>query len=113
MSAAIWNFIIEQNATFRRTIIWEDDDGPVDLTGWTAAMQIRDQNGELLIDFTPYISMDTEQQTLLLDVPASVTQELYFKNALFDVRLVHPGSEDADVIRLLQGKAEVSAAVTV
>jgi hypothetical protein len=113
MSAASWDPVIEQNVTFKRTITWEDDDGPVDPTGWTASMQIRDPDGTLLVDFTDYITIDTVAKTLVLNVPVSVTKDLTFKNADYDLRLVHPDGPEVEAIRLLKGKASVSEGMSV
>jgi len=42
MTAGIYNFTIDQGAQYTTTIIWADSSGnPIDLTGYSAAMQLR------------------------------------------------------------------------
>ena len=42
MAAAQYDILIEQGATFSRTFVWKDSsEVAVDLTGYTARMQIR------------------------------------------------------------------------
>ena len=48
MTAAKYDIQIEQGATFRRVLRWEQSDGtPVDLTGATAKMQAWDRDHKL------------------------------------------------------------------
>ena len=42
MTAGIYNFTVDQGAQYNTTIVWADPQGvPIDLTGYTAAMQLR------------------------------------------------------------------------
>jgi hypothetical protein len=44
MTAGIYNFTIDQGAQYTTQIIWADSSGnPIDLTGYTASMQLREQ----------------------------------------------------------------------
>lgn len=117
MSAGLWDFVIEQGATFTRTIQWEDEDGPVDPTGWTVAMQIRTLSGTLLVDLSSVdppggIELDSVAKRAIVTIPATVTALLNFKGARHDVLLVHPDGPQVDAIRLLEGEVDVSGAVT-
>ena len=55
MAAGIYNFTIEQGATFTRTFKYKDSEGnPIDLVsgdGFTARMEIKDKIGGNQIDF--------------------------------------------------------------
>ncbi len=42
MPAAYWKIVIEQGATWRRVLTLSDADGPIDLTGYSARLQIRE-----------------------------------------------------------------------
>jgi hypothetical protein len=47
--AGTYRFNIDQGTTVRRTLRWLRDGVPVDLTGATARMEIRDKAGGILI----------------------------------------------------------------
>jgi hypothetical protein len=115
MTAGIYNFTIDQGAQYTTQIIWADSSGnPIDLTGYTAAMQLREQaaspnpsalnltssNGGITI--TPLAGeMDilmTSAQTGALD-PGFYVYDLEI--ALGSV-----------VTRIIQGQITVSAQVT-
>jgi hypothetical protein len=45
VSAAIVNLTVEQGAYWDQPLLWKDSNGdPVDLTGYTADMQVRDND---------------------------------------------------------------------
>ena len=115
MTAGIYNFTIDQGSQYTTQIIWADSSGnPIDLTGYTAAMQLRFQaaspnpaslnltssNGGITI--TPLAGeMDilmTSAQTGALD-PGFYVYDLEI--ALGSV-----------VTRIIQGQITVSAQVT-
>jgi hypothetical protein len=44
--------------TLRRTMVLNAHAGALDLTGCTARMHLRDKMGSLLLDMTPYVTLD-------------------------------------------------------
>jgi len=107
MAAGIRNLHIEQGATFVQTYTVVD---PADWTwdGWTAAAQIRSapaDNGELLCDLTPYLTVTGP--AVRLAIPAAVTETLT-RNGVWDLEM----TLGSTVVRILQGKAAVSLEVT-
>jgi len=86
---------------------------PVDMTGMTARMAIKDKVGgtELLrlstLDST--IALDVAACTIRLTLPATVTEALTWRSGVYDLELV---SIDGTVTRLLSGKIRVMDEVT-
>lgn len=69
--ATIQNLTIDQGATFRQVVEWLDESGfPVDLSTYTARMQIRPRNGPALIDLT------TENTRIALSAEGEITLTL-------------------------------------
>lgn len=108
LAAGRWNLRIEQGATFAQLFDCTVDDPAFTWDGWTARSQIRTTtapNSELLLELTPYLTVDGG--TILLSIPAAVTQTLT-RNGRWDMELVR-GSV---VVRLLQGAVVISREVT-
>ena len=111
--AGTYDIEAEQGATFHRVMTWSIDSEPVDLTGWTARMQVRKtakatdtflslNNGALggiTLDAVGGVTIRVEAE-VLSTVPAG--------SWVYDLEL-DSGSE---VTRLLGGAFEVSAEVT-
>lgn len=110
-----WNFTIEQGTDFSVTWTWQSG-GPVDLTGYTAHMQIRPSNADatsvVYLDLTSSsgITLGGSAGTIAVFLPASVTSALTFGNAVYDLKMTN-GS--GNVTRLLQGAVTLSYQVTV
>jgi hypothetical protein len=108
LAAGILDLRIEQGATFVQS--YRVADVP-DFTwdGWTARAQIRSapasENGELLLNLTPYLTIIGD--TIRLALPADVTETLT-RNGVWDLEVV----QGSTVVRLLQGRAIVSLEVT-
>lgn len=118
MTAVRQNLVIEQGATFKFNINWLQEDGttPVDLTGFTARMHIRNS-----IDATTtLLELTTENSrialggvagTVQLSVDASDTPALTFTEGVYDLELVDTGGS-GDVTRLTYGGVENRFEVT-
>lgn len=124
MSAGIYNFTqgeyennaIEQGAVWDRTFIYQDSNGDlVDLTGYEAAMEIR-QN---IDDPEPLIRLTTQAGTIIITalegkvrilVPSTVTEDLDFISGVYDLKLIPPDAGNDE--RFLQGEVELSKRVT-
>lgn len=88
-----------------------------DLTGYTWKAQVRQKESvlsKLLLDLTPYITLNGTDETLLdFELSALVTAEITKlpTTAAWDIFL-WPTSSPADAIRLLQGPATLDPAAT-
>lgn len=106
LAAGDWDLRIEQGSTFVQT--YTVTDPGFSWAGWTARAQIRSapaDSGDLMLDLTPYLSIIGA--AIRLAVPASVTQTLT-RNGVWDLEVV----QGSTVVRLLNGKAQVSLEVT-
>lgn len=73
MAAAKLKLVIEQGATFRKTLTWKagTPSVPVDLTGCTARMHIR----AVITDAVPLLSLIPQESTI---VEAKLLDDTYF-----------------------------------
>lgn len=118
MTAVRQNLVIEQGATFSFNINWiqEDETTPVDLTGFTARMHIRDSVDALafLREFTDAngrIVLGGTAGTIQLLMTATDTAALTFTEGVYDLELVDTAGS-GDVTRLTYGGVEVRPEVT-
>lgn len=86
---------------------------PVDLTGYTARMQIRDRtlNGPVLLNLTSEnngIILDTELQTITIEATAAQTAPLNFKSAVYSLEL----EKDSTVVPFCSGSITLVPEVT-
>jgi len=115
MTAGIYNFTIDQGAQYTTQIIWADSSGnPIDLTGYTAAMQLREQaaspnpsalnltssNGGITI--TPLAG---EMDILMTTAQTGALDARFY---VYDLEIALSGV----VTRIIQGQITVSAQVT-
>jgi len=115
MTAGIYNFTIDQGTQFTTQIIWANSAGvPIDLTGYTAAMQLREQaaspnpsalnltssNGGITI--TPLAG---ELDILMTTAQTGALDARFY---VYDLELTLSGV----VTRIIQGQITVSAQVT-
>lgn len=113
MLAGRYDITIEAGATFTLSLTYVDDTGaPVDLTGYTARMQLRAAIG----DTTPVIelstsngriSIDTASGQITLNISATDTGSLT-GSGVYDPELVN----GVTVERLIEGLYTVNAEVT-
>lgn len=127
MSAGTLNMTAEQGATFNVVLTWKDsNDNPIDLTGYTARMQIRDSylsSSTTLFDMTTAngkITLGGAAGTIALLLTAAETagvtipdnptnpQAMPTKQFVYDLELVNAGS----VTRLVQGTWTIQGEVT-
>ena len=108
---------IEQGATFKFKINWFQDDEitPVDLTNYTARMQIRSEvtSTTVLLELTTEngrITLNGASGVIDLYVSATDTAALAFTAGVYDLELVD--GSNSDVYRLMYGLIEVSPEVT-
>lgn len=120
MAAGEWNILIEQGATWARTITWYSDDAgttPVDLTGYTARMQVKTYptaGQTAIVELTTEngrIALGGAAGTIILTLTGAQTDALMETAAMvYDLELEAAGGT---VTRLLEGTFEISEQVTV
>lgn len=117
MQPASIDLTIYQGSTFSQTFQWKtgNPSTPVDLTGYTARMQIR----ERIISPTAIISLTTENGGIVftdsvngqfkIEMSAETTASFSFKNGVYDIEFVSPSGF---VRRLFEGSVTLSPEVT-
>lgn len=107
------NLTIEQGATWSITITWEVDGSPVDLTDYTARMQIRRKHDsdDALLDITDddAITLGGVAGTIAILLSDDETAAIPAGLHVYDLELE---ASDGTVTRLLQGSCNVDAEVT-
>jgi hypothetical protein len=117
-----YDFCINQYATYTRVFTWlagtccgqgtvGAQPAPVDLTGYTAALQIRAYplSATVLYDASSDLVLGSTAGTITLTIPASATETFTWWNGVYDLLLTDPSG---NATRLLQGSVTVSPAVT-
>ena len=106
---------MDQGATFSRAITWQDSQAvPVNLTGYTARMQVRDEvdSASAALSLTTEnsrISLGGTAGTITLLVSAADTAAVAAGEYVYDLELV---SGAGTVTRLIQGCFTVDGEVT-
>lgn len=117
MPAGLYNILAEEGATFSRTITWRDSNNAlVNLTGYTARMQVRATIGDT--SASPLLSLTTENGRIALGGSAgTITLTVPFASMnipegqyVYDLEMVGPGG--TVVTRLIQGSFIVAGEVT-
>lgn len=122
MSTGTYNLCIAQGATFTRIFTWlagvccgQSTAGaqpqPVDLTGYSAALQIRafPLSPSVLYDASSNLVLGGVLGTITLTIPASSTEGFTWWNGVYDLLLT---DSSGNATRLLQGSVTVSPGVT-
>jgi hypothetical protein len=116
MSAKQVDITIEQGATFSLNITWKSADGtPVNLTGYTAKMQVRWKyaDANALLTFSSVggtITLGGVAGTISINGAAAVTGVTEPKHGVYDLELTNTST--GFVKRLIQGRALISPEVT-
>lgn len=114
MPAATYDMILDQGSTFSNVIqITDSDETPLNLTGFTARMQVRPSvsSSTVLLELTnanSRITITAAEGKINLSVDATTTSNLTPGNYVYDLETVN-GSV---VERILQGSFLVRAEVT-
>ncbi|MFM7796143.1 MAG: hypothetical protein ACKO7N_05200 [Candidatus Nitrosotenuis sp.] len=93
MSAGKYDFSIEQGSSFTLSLVYKDSNGnPVDLTGWCARLVWKSNAGVETFStetVNPVYRFDIDEPNgkLILQFPASVTNEFNFSTAKYDLEL--------------------------
>ncbi len=115
MPAAKIDLTIEQGTTYRQTFTWQDANGvPIDITGWTARMQIRATKEsvtflEELTTANAGIVIGGITGTVEIVITSAKTTAYAFAQAVYDLELIDTSSE---ITRFLEGRITISYEVT-
>lgn len=116
MAAGKKNIIVEKGSTFLLNLIWKDSNQvPIDLTGYTARMQVRKSynTSEKLLDLTTEnggITLGGIAGTISIKGPADQTTAIpdNIKGGVYDLEMVN----GSIVKRLIEGEADIRPEVT-
>lgn len=114
MSAGIYNDTLDQGATYNLVVVYKDDSGtPVNLTGFSAYMQLRESYDSTVADLTLStanggIVIDGINGEITITATATQTVALVSDFYVYDLELVN----GSNVTRLLQGQITVNSEVT-
>ncbi len=116
MASATHDIIVEQGSVFELFFEYKDcDDVLIDLTNYTAQMQIRlaKDSPTYLVEVTETngITLGGALGTVLIRISATITDALDFSKGVYDVELSEAG-DDALTRRVLEGKVKFSEQVT-
>lgn len=120
MTAARWNLVIEQGADFQVDLTWTADGTPVDLTGYTGAMDVRrwyaESDGQTVLTAETtggggngFMVLGGALGTIQIRVPAANTQSVAGGDYVYDVEVV---SGSGTVYRVVEGVAVCRPEVT-
>lgn len=114
MATVKYKLKINQGATLRKPFTWKAGQNPVDLTGFTGQMQIRETiESEIVIaELTSAnggIVVGPEPGQFHIYMSAEATAALDFESAVYDLELQSP---QGDVTRILAGDVSLSREVT-
>jgi Na+/serine symporter len=105
--------ICKQGSTFTRTVTWSQDGVPVNVTGYTAAMQVRSSytSATAVVSLTSGagITLGGTAGTIQITISAAATAGIPAGNYVYDLELTSGGT----VTRLLEGQFIVTPEVTV
>lgn len=116
MAAANHDLVIEKNATFRRKLIWRDKNRKVvNITGYTALMQIRSSTDSAIVLFelsteNGRIAITGASGSIALTISATDTSTFVFTSGVYDLVLIAPLA--ASKTRVIEGKTIISPAVS-
>ena len=114
MSAGIYNDTLDQGATYTVVVVYKDaNDTPIDITGFSAFMQLRENFDSTVADLTLTtanggISINGPLGEITITATAAQTTTLTSDYYLYDLELVNGSA----VTRLLQGQITVNSEVT-
>jgi len=111
------NWEVDQNATFKFQVQYTEDDAvtPINLTGASAKMQVRDTKGGSKLAFTLTspsggITIDGPQGLLSVTVTPTQTNKLFYPKSSYDIMVV---DSNGNKIKILEGFMTLSRSVTI
>jgi hypothetical protein len=110
------NFEVDQNTTFSFIVEYKDNDGlPIDLTGATAKMQVRDTKGGSKLAFSLTspaggITISPLLGQLTIKMTPTQTNKLFYPKSSYDIMIT---DSNTNKIKLLEGFLTLSRSVTI
>jgi hypothetical protein len=106
------NIIVDQGTTFQASVGVTDDAGDLlDLSGYTAAMQMRKSyNSANAHHFDIYVDANTQSGVLHISMPADATQQVEAGRYVYDTEIYNDAN--TVVTRVMQGIVTVTPGVT-
>jgi hypothetical protein len=111
------NFEVDQNATFTFQVQYTEDDEvtPIDLTGASAKMQVRDTKGgnKLAVSLSSLegnIIIDGPEGKLTIKMTPTQTNKLFYPKSSYDIMVI---DSNGNKIKLLEGFMTLSRSVTI
>jgi len=113
MTPGKYNFICPQGSTFSKQLTWDIDQTPVDLTTYTARMQVREKytSTQKILDLTTEnggITLGGSNGTIDISIDADTSSAIVAKTYVYDLELIISST----VTRLLEGTFIVTPEVT-
>lgn len=113
MTPGKYNLICPQGATFSKQLTWKIDDVAVDLTTYSARMQVREKHSSTstIVSLTSDagdITLGGTEGTILIEIDADTTAGFIAKDYVYDLELI----SSSTVTRLVEGKFIVTPEVT-
>ena len=113
MNPGKYNMVCPQGSTFTKQLTYTIDDVPVNLTGYTARMQVREKHtsASVITSITTEnggISINSVNGKINLYLSSTATAAIVAKEYVYDLELVSSNN----VYRLIEGKFIVTPEVT-
>lgn len=113
MAAGLYDITCEQGATFNLVLTWRNpDQSPIDVTGYTAKMQVRTsksaESAVLTLTDGDGITLGGVDGTITLTASATATGDIAEGTYVYDLEL----DSGSVVTRLIEGAFVVSGQVT-
>jgi molybdopterin-binding protein len=108
-----YNIVCSQGSTYSQQFTYSIDDIPVNLTGYTARMQVREKHtsATTIVSLTTEnggITLGGDEGTIDVYIAPGVTETFVAKEYVYDLELV----TGSNVYRIIEGKFIVSPEVT-
>jgi hypothetical protein len=110
------NFEVDQNTTFSFIVEYRDNNGlPIDLTGASAKLQVRDTKGGSKLAFTLTspaggITITPLLGKLTIKMTPTQTSKLFYPKSSYDIMIT---DSNTNKIKLLEGFLTLSRSVTI
>ena len=110
MAAGTYNFILEQGATFTRTLTVQENNSAMNLTGYSVASKMRSTHDSSTVvgTFTCTIS-NASGGVIVMNMTSSITGAIEEAIYVYDLEIA---SGSGTVTRLLEGEVTVNPEVT-
>ena len=111
MAAGTYNFTLEQGSTFSRQITVQENGTALNLTGYTARMQMRSTHDSSTIALTYTSTIASPASNGIVNLSATATQSAAIEEGIYvyDLEIESSGGVET---RLMEGKVTVTPEVT-